>query len=113
ERGVEVEAERREVLAHAVVQLARQAPALRFLRLDQAPGQRQQVAGGLGEQRALLAQRLLRLAALGHVARHLGEAAQRPRWRAQRRDHHVGPEAAAVLADAPALVPGMAFALGA
>ena len=46
-----------------------------------------------------------------HVARHLGEAAQPAVRVAQRRDRHVGPEAAAVLAHAPAFGPEAAFAL--
>src|SRR5207247_8588404 len=46
-----------------------------------------------------------------HVARHLGEAAQPAARVAQRRDRHVGPEAAAVLAHAPAFGPEAAFAL--
>ena len=46
-----------------------------------------------------------------HVARQLGEAAQPAACVAQRRDHHVGPEAAAVLAHAPAFGVEAAFAL--
>src|SRR6185369_10678170 len=49
-------------------------------------------------------QRFLLAPALGEVARDLREAAQRAALVVQRRDHDVGPEPAAVLAHAPALV---------
>src|ERR1043166_9338836 len=51
-----------------------------------------------------LAEGFLLSAALGQVARALRESAQRPALVVQRRDHHVGPEPAAVLAYAPAFV---------
>ena len=47
---------------------------------------------------------LLQPAAVGQIARHLGEADQLAVLGAQRGDHHVGPESRAVLAHAPALV---------
>ena len=54
----------------------------------------------------------LRLAALGDVARDLGEADQPARRLADGVDHDVGPEAGAVLALPPALGLEAAFALG-
>src|SRR6185437_8130329 len=51
-----------------------------------------------------VAESLLRDAALAQVAGHLGEAAQHTGFVAYRRDHHVRPEPAAALPDAPALV---------
>src|SRR5690606_4677386 len=51
-----------------------------------------------------LAQALLALAPVRKVARDLAESAHRARLVAQRRDHHVRPEARAVLAPPPALV---------
>src|SRR6185437_2380406 len=58
-----------------------------------------------------VAESLLRDAALAQVAGHLGEAAQHTGFVAYRRDHHVRPEPAAVLPDAPALVlePALCF----
>ena len=52
----------------------------------------------------LLFERLLRSSRLGQIAGHLGKSAQAAGAVAYRGDHHVGPEARAVLAKTPALV---------
>src|SRR5262249_34328957 len=59
------------------------------------------------------AQRLFLLAPLGQVAGDLGVALQLAVRIAQRGDHHAGPEARAVLADAPAFVLDAALLAGA
>ena len=59
-----------------------------------------------------LPQRLLGRAPLGQVAGDLGEADDLAGGRADRVDDHIGPEAGAVLADAPAFRFELAFARG-
>ena len=59
-----------------------------------------------------LLQRLLGRFALGQVARDLGKADELAGRRADRIDDDIGPEARAVLADAPAFALELAFTRG-
>ena len=64
------------------------------------------------KRRTGLLERLLRFLALGDIARDLGEADEVAVLVADRIDDHIGPEAGAVLADAPALLLEAALAGG-